>query len=275
MTAQQTFLVVEAGLVALLVVAAALLWRRPQPSHAAAVGRLDEVELAAINGGPQLAVITAVTALRRSHVTQTPEGTLVANGPLVDDAGELERELFENVRRAPATPAAALVPTAVESDTVRRLVARLEAAGLRLRPEMRRKLLALRLCSWAVALAAVPGLLAFGTTGEVGFYVVVALVVVALCVARWCNSRQAGPTAAGRRLLKGVRAERKAELRAAGGHLPLAVAMFGTVALWTTDPALAGALAIPAHTQTAFSAQGFAAGWSAGCSGCGGCGGCG
>lgn len=101
LTVQPAFLTVQAGLVALLVLAGGGRMAPIAAVRPIRVGRLDEVELAASNSGWQLAVIAAITALRRSHVMQTTEGTLVANGPLVEDACELERELFETVRQAP------------------------------------------------------------------------------------------------------------------------------------------------------------------------------
>ena len=278
MTAQQAFLMVQAGLVTVLVLTAAVVWRRSQPVEPPAVGRLDEVELAAINGGPQLAVITAATALRRSHVAQTPEGTLVANGPLVDDACELERELFEVVRETPDRPASALVAGAAESDTVKRLMARLEAMGLRLGDDAQRKLLVVGWCAGALAfmgLLGLAGFLAAGARDGAALGAGAALTVVTLVAKHWAGRRRRGPTVAGRRLLKSVRTERANELRAAGGQLSLGVAMFGGAALWSTDPAFAGALGIPAQTETAFAwnAAAFGAGWEAGCGcGCGGCG---
>lgn len=277
MTAQQAFLTVQAGLVALLVLAAAIVWRRSQPTESSGVGQLDEVELAAINGGSQLAVITAVTALRRSHVTQTPAGTLVADGPLAEDACELERELFETVRGAPDRQASALVADASESEIVKRLMARLEAAGLRLGDDAQRNLRLVGWCAGALAFAGMLGLAGFlvaDARDGVALGAGAALTVVTLVAKHWAGRRRRGPTAAGRRLLKSVRAARASELRAAGGQLSLAVAMFGAAALWSTDPAFAGALGLPAQTETAVGWNGaaFSAGWEAGCGGCGGCG---
>ena len=193
--------------------------------------------------------ITAATALRRSHVAQTPEGTLVANGPLVDDACELERELFEVVRgdtgppgerarrrrrgerdrQAPRGPPrgrracdSATTPGATCS----------ASAGARARSR-----------SWA--LLGLAGFLAAGAHDGAALGAGAALTVVTLVAKHWAGRRRRGPTVAGRRLLKAVRTERASELRAAGGQLSLAVAMFGAAALWSTDPAFAGALGIP------------------------------
>ena len=152
MSDQGWFLMVYGGLLAALLTASVVVWRRSQPEADDTVD-LTDVELAALNGGPQLAAITAATALRRSHVTSTADGTLVAQGPLADDAGQLERELFDTLGQSPASPAKTLVDNAARGATVERIVTRLTEAGLRLGDDARLWLTALWICAGAVVTA--------------------------------------------------------------------------------------------------------------------------
>lgn len=291
MTGQELFLFVYAGLVAMLALAALSTWRLSQPPRPVATQpELTDVELGALNGGPRLAVITAATELRRSCVMHTREGTLVANGPLANGAGELECELFVAVRRGSGTPAPLLLRNAAESATVDRLITNLERAGLRLEAGGRMKLDTARCCAIVLAVAGAAGLAAIASTSDPGpnaldltaghgltpLGATAALTIATLVLAGWARRRSHGPSIAGRRLLKAVRRERASELRVAGGRPALAVAIFGSAALWQIDPAYAAALDVPSHipTSVGLNSDAFAAGWETGCGGgCGGCGG--
>ena len=278
MSDQGWFLMVYGGLLAALLTASLVTWRRWQPEADDTVD-LTDVELAALNGGPQLAAITAATALRRSHVTSTPDGTLVAQGPLADDAGQLERELFDTLRQSPASPAKTLVDNAARGATVQRIVTRLTDAGLRLGDDARLWMTAAWICAGVLVTAGAVAVFAIWEDGVQDWQALAPLaapVVAAEGVRRWLGRHRSGATAAGRRVLARAKDDRSDELRAAGGQLAFAVAILGSAALWSNDPAFAAALDIPPQTETSIAgnAAAFGWGWDASCGGCG-CGGCG
>ena len=249
----------------------------PRPTGA----ELDHVELALVNGGPRLAVITALTVLRDAeavHVSEVhrAEDAFVASGQLPDAASELERELLEIGREDPPVAARDVLRRATESPSLSGSEARLVAAGL-LRDEdgvsrLRRRFVA----SVLVALAALV-LLAVSLRNISALVLVGVGVVGAAAAARWLHVCGRRATSTGRAAIKRARSARADELRGTPpSNLALAVALFGSSALWAADPLLAIALGLNHDEQLAVGGHvdAFLAGFDASCGGCG-CGGCG
>lgn len=275
MTGELVFLTVYAALCAGLALATAFAWRGARPGRAH--DALCDVEIAALNGGARLAVVTALTALRADHVTVTADGGLVAGHPPPVDAGEVEAELFEAVRRAPERRGAEVVDEAVDGAAVQRVLTKLVGDGLLLdeRAAARMRVLWLRAVWLATCGAAGLAALAAAGTGEPHARAAIAGTVLSMvCVACWIGRRRSGPTAAGRRLLGDAVPERGEESRAVRRGLPFAVATLGSAALWSTDPDYATALELPAEIPTGVDTMTYAAAANCG-GGCGGGCGCG
>ena len=257
----------------------------PPPRGADPECELGTVELAVLNGGPPLAVLTAAAGLR-GELAVLQGGGVIARGALGPDAGGLERELFAAADIAPGQAPRGLLRRAEDSPEVTSAVRELTAAGLLLGAAQIARLRRM----WLFAVV----LVCLGVFGVAGLAVAalagssdgseLAATALILGVVGWlaacCRRRTVGTTALGRRYIKRVRAERIYDVRApAPEHLALAVALFGSGALWAADAAFAAALGVPTHLVTALGgdAGSSSAGLAAGnCGGCGGaCGGCG
>jgi uncharacterized protein (TIGR04222 family) len=239
---------------------------------------LSDVELAALTGGARLAVITALTTLREDHVALTDDGGLVAELPPPADAGEVERDLFETVRRTPGCAAAEVVRVAAVGDGAKRILAQLAADGLLVDEGVAARMHVLWLRAVGIAVYGAAGLavLAVAGTGDRHTYAAIAATVLAsACVARSAGRRRSGPTAAGRAILADAVPARWEEPRAVRGGLAFTVATLGSAALWSEDPDLATALHLPAETPASgVYTMTYAAATNCGGSGCGsGCGG--
>ena len=242
---------------------------------------LDDIELALVNGGPPLAVITALTALRRAEAVQVGElhGTrdaFVATGQLPDAASELERELLELGRQTPPVPACDVLRRATDSPSLARTVPRLVAAGLLRDEDDARRLRGLVAASVLAALMALV-LLALLLRNASAFVLLGAGVVGAAAAVWWLHVCGRRATSKGRAAIKRARSDRAGELRGTPPlNLALAVALFGASALWAADPLLAVALGVTHDEELAVGGHvdAFLAGFDSGCGGCG-CGGCG
>ena len=252
------------------------------PAGRSTVADLDHVELALVNGGARLAVITALAALRRAeavHVSEVhgTEDAFVASGQLADAASALERELLEIGSQTPPVPACDVLRRAADSPSLRHTEARLITAGLlrdedrvwRLRGFVAAPVLAalVALVLLVLVLRNVPALVLLGA-GVVGAGAAVSWLHV-------CGRRT---TSQGRAAIKRARSDRADELRGTPPmNLALAVALFGSAPLWAADPLLAVALGVTHDDELAVAGHvdAFLAGFDSACGGCGGCGGCG
>lgn len=237
---------IYATLCATAAAGASLVWRLSQPDRHLTLqpGDLDDVDVAALNGGPQLAVIAAAAGLRRGNVEATEGGRLIATDPLADDACELRCEIFETLVASPAEPAAELLADAAEGPAARRVVARLQEAGLLLDEAAEQRMnVAWRCCRW---LASVAPWLVFLFVAEsllVPAAVVTALGLAMLATMLWLGRRRSGASAAGRALVRDVVRTRSAALDA-GRDPGLTVAIFGSRGLTWFDPTYARALGV-------------------------------
>lgn len=91
---------------------------------------LSDVELALLNGGPELAALTAATRLRHRSSADLPGVATTDLAPLADTADGLERELFEALRDAPGRPAAVVLAELAAGDAVVWMQAALQRVGL-------------------------------------------------------------------------------------------------------------------------------------------------
>jgi uncharacterized protein (TIGR04222 family) len=246
-----SFLLPYAGSLAAVWLVTAVAWRACQPAASAPLDErgLDIVELAALTGGRERAAIAALAAPRRSHVRTGPGATMVAGGPLADDATELERELFEAMRAAPS--ASPLVLAGARGAAVERILERLRAAGLLLDA---RAVLVMHLL-WGVS-AVLVGAGAIAVIERLEHHTLVntvaspaaALAAAAAALLWWIHNHRSGASAAGRRLVDDI-GDAGEGLRGRFDQTAFEVAMFGAGVLWTEDWALATALGIPAPNE--------------------------
>lgn len=246
---------------------------------------------AMLNGGPQLAITTAATQLHRQGVLAAgvvPRTHVVA-GVLAPHADRLEGAVFEAVRGEPGISTSDLRGRLAASEPVRRLTDELTECGLLLDKDVARQVR--RLWLWVlplVALGAVGLLIGIGQEA-VGY---LAIMVAAACAGALWLFRRRGTTATarGRELVRARRRERGDLQRSpVAAESALAVALFGSAALWLADPALATTLDVPREDESSLyrggggcSSAGSCSGVVGGCGGgggggggCGGCGGCG
>jgi uncharacterized protein (TIGR04222 family) len=228
-----------------------------------------------LNGGRQLAITVAAARMRADGVLEPGEGrhTLRVCGSIGRHADALDRETFDAVserggvsigelrRRVAAGPAIASIETRLVDD------------GVLL--DVRARTVARRL--WLVV---VP-LLALGSARlvaglenhkPIGDLTVILCVEVVGIGSLWFQRPYA--TQAGRRLLDRQRA-RQAGWRVNPSRVPaaLAVALFGTGALWMIDPTFAAACAVP-REKAGVSLGNYTGRVGGGCGGGGGgCGG--
>jgi uncharacterized protein (TIGR04222 family) len=257
--------------------------------------RPNPVEVAYLNRGDSLAVQTAVAGLRAAGaVDAAPGGTMVAVGPFPAGAGDLDYA----VHSALATPRRLgdLLREPGLTNALHRMRDRLTDAGLMVSPDQRRDARLAGAPLFIVLAVGIARLMA-GLAGHkaVGLLVFLDILTLVACVRLMVVPRL---TRAGRRLLT--------RLRTGNGHLEprlapswatygptgamLGVALFGTAALWASDPAFATGAGIPPVTSggagSFWSGSGGASGDGGGssCSGgnscgggssCGGGGGCG
>lgn len=236
MTGQQAFVSIYAGLAATLALACALVWRRSQPPVVPSP-RLANVELAALNGGPRLAAAVAAMELRKR-----------------DGGGASE-----------------LAGDAADGAAIRAVLEKLETIGLRLGLDAALYMRALWCSGVVLAVAGGVALVAAIAGAPIDWPTAGATAATAgaiVVITRWCG-RRLWATAAGLRLLRGIRADRAAELRSVAGHPTLAVAIFGSEVLWAVDADLARRLQVRLRCRTALGGghdAALSAGWNVGCS---------
>jgi uncharacterized protein (TIGR04222 family) len=230
-------------------------------------------DLALLNGGRRLALDAALVGMHRAGTLVPKRGRVQANGRLDAGADPLER----------AVHATALTPVArarlqhnrsVERalDTVQE---RLVTGGLLLSDPDRRRYRAVGWWMLGVACLGLVRLLAgVAAAMPVGFLLAALVAVTVVGIVQLV--RVPLRTRAGERVLISLRSEHhvlapsmKPDWAAYGtGAAVLGVALFGTSALWASDPVFADELEVEKA-----SAAGSGVGWSGGTSGCGSSGG--
>lgn len=248
-----------------------------------ATGTLSEqpYDIAYLNGGPGLAVLSALTSMRAAGtIVAEGRGRVRAGRPLGDGADELERAIHlaavEPITRHELV-ANRLVRMALDSSHQR-----LESAGLSLSARQRRRIKLAGL--WMVAVAAF-GLvrLAAGAANRaaVGYLIGELIVVSIVATSLLCTASRASRR--GNAHLKSFRAKHpelaprmRADWRAYGPAVAgLGVGIFGASALWASDPHLAADMSVPGGPgKPRYRAAGYG-GWGASCGGGGSAGSCG
>lgn len=289
-----TFLLAYAVLTVAVLVAA-LRTRRAltdvSPEHP--VSRLDErpYDVAYLNGGGELAVTAALSAMNRAGTISTAgRGVVVAAERPASRADELERAIHHAAATGPV-PRRALPAVGAVASALHRVEQRLISAGLLLTAERRRRI---RLSGgWVLAVGAfgvVRVMAGYANNRPVGFLIILVFLVTVFGVLLAGNAPRR--TRAGDALLRQLATEYHSlapSTRPDWAHYgpsgaALAVGVFGVGALWTADPAFAAELAAQRATSGSFgfvsggesgggsSSGGSCGGGGGGCGG-GGCGG--
>jgi uncharacterized protein (TIGR04222 family) len=249
------FVIVYASSCVLLHVANLVVWRFADRTAAAVDDppAVDVYELAMLNGGPPLAITTAVTMLHRRGVLgagRSP-GMITVTGELHADADPIEREVHDAVRRTSAVAATALPRELADSDALENI-----QAGLR----RGRLLIDARSIWWGRALwlggpfvLLVVGVARLVTTwdgdnDDATTYLLLLTLWVALVAAEHVGdkpryqSRFAGPpstTALGRSLLTRWRKENPDDIASEEERIALTIALTGDPKRCIADPLLA------------------------------------
>lgn len=240
-------------------------------------------DVAYLNGGAELAVYSALSAMHLRGTVATSRGTVAAVGRLEPGADDLERAIHFTSAvavQARRLPLHGSVRTAL-ADTERRLV----DAGLLLSPEQRTRIRQIGYWMLAVAGLGLVRLLAgIAEVKAVGFLVVALTAVTVVAVVQLATAPRR--TLLGNRVLRELRSEHHALAPEATpdwavygpASAALGIGIFGTGALWASDPAFADELAVQrtsAGGSGGGGAHGGDSGDSGGGGGGGGCGGCG
>ncbi len=249
-------------------------------------GRLDErpYDVAYLNGGAELAVTAALSAMSRTGTISTAgRGVVVAAARPESRADELERAVHHAA--SSPVPRHRLAAVGAVASALHRIEQRLIAAGLVLSAQRRQRIRLLG--GWVLLVAAfgVVRIMAGAANGRpVGFLTVaVVLVVVAGLLLVATAPRR---TRAGAALLRRLAADHhllspslRPDWQVYGPvGAALAVGVFGVGALWAADPAFATELAAQRASSAGFlcggsSGGGVSSGDSGGGSSCGGGGG--
>jgi uncharacterized protein (TIGR04222 family) len=238
------FLVLYLVLCGLVATGSRLYWWRmlgPRPPLAGS-GELTASDLAMLNGGAALAIAAAAAKLRQDRLLVPGHGqTLQAQGTIARDSDPLEREVFRAVERHPNIASQALRRGLEHSVGIAEKRTMLTASGLLLNPSVVSRLRSSSIAGAPLALLGVARLLAGGdadTVAAVLALAVCAVTTVSLYVALRCPSA----TKSGRVLIAGRRRQHeRLKTHAVSTEIPLAVALYGTDALWRSDPAFATA----------------------------------
>ena len=204
------------------------------------------LKTAMLNGGPQLAITTALAKLRCDGVLADgpqPRTHVVAGS--IDPAAEpLERAVVDVVHARPGISTAALRDALVRSEAIRSIGSELRRVGLLL--EERTECTLRRLWWWSALLASLglARIAADPNSDRVGYLAVIVAGGVGASV--WLIRGRTTVTARAREILRAHRATRD-DLRRAprSTDSPMAAALYGGGALWVADPALASTLDVP------------------------------
>jgi uncharacterized protein (TIGR04222 family) len=241
----------------LLAVAVAVAVRRTRRSLAEVpvtrpVDRLAErpYDVAHLNGGEDLALCAALSAMRRSGtIASAGRGSVVAAQRPDPRADELERAVHHAA--AVAVPRRQLGSAGAVASALHRIESRLVDAGLLLTAERRHRIRATSW--WTFALAALGAVrIVAGIAGGRAVGLLVVLVLATLVVGVVQGRSVPRRSRAGDEALRRLADEHHALSPATGpdwavygpAGAALAVGVFGVGALWAADPAFAGELAL-------------------------------
>jgi uncharacterized protein (TIGR04222 family) len=280
-----TFLGTYAILVAVTVIGV-LIWRRwhlagPRES---AQPNLTPTQLAFLNGERELAVYSALAALRAAGAVSVTQGRLEQSGPIPSGAPELDRAVYSAAGRrclpgqARWDPGVTAVLDRIETD--------LAEQGWLLSPERRNHLRLGAVATVALLVLGLTRAVAGSSNDKPIGYLLLMMVPVALITLAFLSAPR--KSVAAKRILSRSRAGAThlrpnqdpswATYGPAGAAL--GVGLFGTAALWAADPAFASEAEIRREAYSGSSSGssgdgGSGGGDSGGGSSCGGGGGCG
>lgn len=279
-----TFLLAYAVLAVVAVVAVTRVRRALADVPARPTDGLDRqpYDVAYLNGGAELALCAALSAMHRSGtIAVEGRGTVVAAARPDPRSDELERAVHHAAARP--LPRRQLAQVGAVASALARIESRLVAAGLLLDEPRRSRIRSACWPTFAVAALGLVRIVAGTVNGRpVGFLVVLVLAVLGVGVGQLVAVRRRSPagnaalctlTARHHALSPSMRPD-WAVYGPAGAAL--AVGVFGLSALWTADPAFAGELELSRATAAGSGVTGGSGGdggSGGGDSGGGGCGG--
>jgi uncharacterized protein (TIGR04222 family) len=203
--------------------------------------QLGTCELAMLNGGADLAGMVAAAALHRtSALAVTPNRKLDIKHTPKSHASALERELFELLANEPAPSIRKLKRRLTRGRAIRQIQAELIREGLMIDP--RRARLLAQLWQFGVPLIGlgiarlIAGVANHKPIGDL----TVLVCLVAVVMFMFARDRPHA-TAAGESVLDAQRIKHRKWQSAGNTHPDLAIALFGTPAVWALDPQLAAA----------------------------------
>lgn len=259
------------------------------PSLARRLVNPDDV--AYLHGGPELTVLTALSALYvAGRIASSDRQCVRAVGAVGPDAGELQRAIHLSAQHPVSRGELPGAPPVAEA--LGRIERRLADAGLLLTSAQRRRIRHTGWMLWAVVAVGVIRVIADGMAGRpIDFRLVLLVVVIAgAAVLSVTAPRRTGRGNAELTRLRTAHASLSPRLRPywrvyGSDGAALGVAVFGAGALWAADPALAKKLGAPLTLSVGGSGSGdYGSSGRYGVAGCGcgghgggggGCAGCG
>lgn len=252
---------------------------------ARSVGLADQpLDVAYLNNGADLAVCSALGSLRLRGLITATRGTITAVGRPDTRAPELEQAI--HIAANTPMPRARLAFQRPVRAALATIDARLVAAGLLLAAQRRRRIRLVGLWMLAVLALGFVRMLAGTAAGKpVGFLGVemvgVALIGFSLLCSAPRRSKQGDEALAGMRIsLDRFSPGQRPDWTVYGpAAAALGIGLYGTSALWASDPAMAQELAVQRLGTGGSSDGGSSGGGGSSCGGggssCGGGGGCG
>lgn len=219
------------------------------------VRELGDVDLALLNGGPQLAKLAAATALWHASVSEVAPRLMDDARLLADDEGELQAQLVETAPPSCGPPPSPQPCELTDSEVAQR-VAELTLVGLLRDGAAFRRTRVVRRRALTHATTGLLTLAVLVLTGTTEPLIIAAafgaLVTTTTILSGWFGYRGPHPTPQARRLIRRARKDFYAQPPAARRtQVARAVALFGGAVLWSIDPAFARIHNIPLQTQTA------------------------